>query len=343
MVALMAAASPATAATGNTTSIWGTMFSAPTTASQVSPTTITLPGTVAQVGTSNSTEYALLTNGQVWAWGIGTSGQLGDGSTANSFTTPVQVLFPAGVTIASLPIDAMGYNAADAIDTNGNVWGWGYTKPGELCSHGSLYACGFYQFGAMGTGKQAAAYTPTPVVGMQNADVVSLAASSVDSYALLANGQVWAWGSNAQDQLGNATTAATSDVPVQVKFSDTSPAVQLSAGGDTTANGSALVMLADGTYWSWGSGGSGQLDNPTGSVANQTTPIEFYPPIPYTIIDCGGATGYGVTATGAVYSWGNGTRDGIGNGLKVNEMKPVEVISGGETMISATAQNVEVA
>ncbi|MGD0448951.1 MAG: hypothetical protein ABSB36_10150 [Candidatus Dormibacteria bacterium] len=327
------------------------------------------------MGTSNSTEYALLTNGQVWAWGIGTSGQLGDGSTANSFTTPVQVLFPAGVTIASLPIDAMGYNAADAIDTNGNVWGWGYTKPGELCSHGStledlipvelpisnvtlmagasghtifdsngsLYACGFYQFGAMGTGKQAAAYTPTPVVGMQNADVVSLAASSVDSYALLANGQVWAWGSNAQDQLGNATTAATSDVPVQVKFSDTSPAVQLSAGGDTTANGSALVMLADGTYWSWGSGGSGQLDNPTGSVANQTTPIEFYPPIPYTIIDCGGATGYGVTATGAVYSWGNGTRDGIGNGLKVNEMKPVEVISGGETMISATAQNVEVA
>jgi alpha-tubulin suppressor-like RCC1 family protein len=55
---------------------------------------VTVPGTVAEVGTSNSTEYALLTNGSLYAWGLGTQGQLGDGRSANSFTRPVRVRFP---------------------------------------------------------------------------------------------------------------------------------------------------------------------------------------------------------------------------------------------------------
>ena len=46
---------------------------------QTSPVAVTVPGTVAEVGTSNSTEYALLTDGALYAWGLGTHGQLGDG------------------------------------------------------------------------------------------------------------------------------------------------------------------------------------------------------------------------------------------------------------------------
>ena len=92
-----------------------------------------MPGTVAEVGSSNSTEYALLTNGSLYAWGKGNDGQLGDGGTVNSFTTPVQVRFPAGVQIASIPRDAMPYDTALAVDTTGRVWGWGDNYGGELC------------------------------------------------------------------------------------------------------------------------------------------------------------------------------------------------------------------
>ena len=47
---------------------------------------MTLPGTVAEIGTSNSTEYALLTDGSLYAWGLGTQGELGDGRLATRRT-----------------------------------------------------------------------------------------------------------------------------------------------------------------------------------------------------------------------------------------------------------------
>jgi regulator of chromosome condensation (RCC1) repeat-containing protein len=73
-----------------------------------SPVNVTLPGAVAQVGTSNSTEYALLgvayqslatgsatsyavsSNGSVYAWGVSYEGQLGDGYLGTALT-PVRI------------------------------------------------------------------------------------------------------------------------------------------------------------------------------------------------------------------------------------------------------------
>jgi alpha-tubulin suppressor-like RCC1 family protein len=97
------------------------------------PTSIQLPGPVVEVATSNSTQYALLADGSVYAWGLGGDGQLGNGTTADSFTVPMRVQFPAGVTIASLPTDSMPYNTGLAIDTTGHAWGWGLDQYGQLC------------------------------------------------------------------------------------------------------------------------------------------------------------------------------------------------------------------
>ena len=46
------------------------------------PTAISgIEGTVTQIATSNSDTYALTSTGTVWAWGVGSNGELGNGST----------------------------------------------------------------------------------------------------------------------------------------------------------------------------------------------------------------------------------------------------------------------
>jgi len=94
--------------------------------------TVHLPGRIAEVASSNSTQYALLANGSLYAWGLGSQGELGDGGTRDSFEKPVRVRFPAGVKIASLPADAMPYDTGLALDTHGRAWGWGNNSGGSL-------------------------------------------------------------------------------------------------------------------------------------------------------------------------------------------------------------------
>jgi hypothetical protein len=365
---------PLTAHAGDTITYWGTFFSEPGSTTPVkSPTPITLPGNVIQVGTSNSTQYALLDNGQVWAWGWGNNGQLGDASTANSFTTPVQVEFPAGVVIASLATDVMPYNAGLAISTNGNAWGWGDGAAGIFClgkgktSHyltpvelpftdvtslagasahasydagGTVYSCGTNSVGQLGDGSTAPSDTPVAVKGLANVGAVSLVASSVDEGALLPDGAFYDWGANGEDQIGNGMSGGYSDVPILVPLP--LPATQVVAGGMGVTNGSTLAMLSDGSLWAWGCDNAGQLGD--GRTVNEASPIEFRPPtgVTYTLLAESGVTSYGVTASGAVYSWGQGARGQIGNGHLTKSLTPVMVVASGVTQISATAQEVTV-
>ena len=110
---------------------WGSFFGGAVAGNldtQTSPTAVTLPGPVSAVASSNSTQYALLADGRVFAWGLGNAGQLGDGARTDSFTSPVQVQFPPGVRIAQIPTDVMPYDTGLAIDTQGRVWGWGLQR-----------------------------------------------------------------------------------------------------------------------------------------------------------------------------------------------------------------------
>jgi alpha-tubulin suppressor-like RCC1 family protein len=376
LAALAALAVPLTVhAAGPTAEHWGEEFAAlgyPSSPHLLSPTSITLPGGVIQVATSNSTDYALLSNGQVWAWGLGTQGQLGDGTTTTSLTTPVQVQFPAGVTIAKLPTDAMPFDAGLALDSTGNVWGWGYTSEEALClprspaevltpkelplthvtalagagdhavydAGGTLYSCGENHDGDLGDGSNTGSATPVAVKGMANQDVLELVASCDNSGALLADGDYYNWGFDGLDQLGDGQTGVSSDVPVLVNLP--LPVTQVAEGASSPENGSTVVQLSDGSYRAWGDDEYGELGD--GHTTNEASPIIFTPPagVTYTLLAEGGATSYGVTATGAVYAWGQGTVGQIGNGKRVSTPAPTEVISSGVAQISSTAFNVTV-
>lgn len=364
------------AAMSSTVQHWGTFFGGASTLKPedtiTSPASVSLPGSVAEVATSNSSQYALLTNGSVYAWGLGNAGQLGDGATRNSFTKPVRVRFPAGVKIASLPIDVMPFDTGLAVDTKGHVWGWGDNQGGELClgnyeqqltpvrlpfSHvtavagafdhalydarGRVWACGLNSLGELGDGTTRPSSVPVKVKGLgPSARVVFLVAAFANSGALLADGKYLDWGTNGRGQLGIGTLRKRSDVPVTVPL----PAgvQQVTQGGSVPGNGQTLALLTNGDMYAWGDDGQGQLGD--GMTAAQSAPELITPPsgVTYQALATSGSTTYGVSTIGDVYAWGGGEEGQIGNGTTESSSTPVKVASGA-TGISATADDVLIA
>jgi alpha-tubulin suppressor-like RCC1 family protein len=337
---------------------------------QTSPAALTLPGPVKQVGSSNSTQYALLTNGQVWAWGLGNDGQLGDGGTSNSYTSAVQVRFPAGVTIASIPTDVDPYDSAFAVDTTGHVWAWGDNAGGEFClgnadkhmtpvelpfSHvttlagglnhasydadGTIYSCGDNHTGALGDGSTNSSRTPVQVTGLDGALVTTLVAAWGDTGALLSNGDYYDWGYNNGGQAGNGNTTPVT-VPYRVPLYE--PVRQVAQGGSSASNGQTLALLADGSLWAWGNDQYYQLGN--GVKRNEESPVQITPPagVRYAALASGGGTCYAISTSGDVWAWGYNVNGEVGNGSTKTAREPVQVATDA-TQISATARDVVVA
>jgi alpha-tubulin suppressor-like RCC1 family protein len=343
---------------------WGGYIGTPGQDVHVVPASISLPGQVAEVGTSNSTEYALLTNGTLYAWGGGTRGQLGNGRKRSSNSVPVRVQFPPGVQIASIPTDVMPFDTGLAVDTHGHVWGWGANKDGELClgtthpyttpaelpfsnvsavagagahatydAGGTLYSCGSGRYGELGDGSMQNSTTPARVQGLNGQFVAGLVAAFSNEGALLDNGQYVNWGLDSEGQLGNGTVNRSSDVPVTVSL----PArvTQVAEGGSLFNNGQTLVLLSDGSLRAWGDGREYQLGNGQKGVFPSPVPFSAPPGVTYTTLATSGNTSYALSADGVVYAWGASNAGQVGDGKKTAARH-------GAVSLSATANDIAV-
>jgi alpha-tubulin suppressor-like RCC1 family protein len=324
-------------------------------------------GNVVQIATSNSDSYALTSTGQVWAWGVASYGELGDGQTAPYSTRAVRVDIPPGVRIATLA-NPMPFDGALAIDSRGHAWGWGLNASGDLClpgllelrparlplndvtlatgarthsllySAGTVYACGSGDAGELGNGSTASSPTPTLVTGLpRTARVTALTSSWEGSGALLATGAYYDWGYNAAGQLGDGSTAS-SAVPVRVKL----PASvrQVSQGGSGAANGQTIVILADGSVWTWGNNSRGQLGD--GSTADSRVPVRVNVPagVTFVTVNSGGYACYAIDSSGTLWAWGGNQNGQLGTGSGTrSEINPVDV-GIRLTQVSSTASNV---
>jgi len=332
------------------------------------PTVVTgISGTVTQIATSNSDGYALTSAGTVWAWGVGTYGELGDGTTSAYSTRAVKVDFPAGVRIVALP-NPMPFDGALAIDSDGHAWGWGLNADGDLClpgllqprpsriplsdvtaatgarthslfdSGGRVYACGSGQDGVLGDGSTASSSTPVRVTGLPPAvRVTALTSSWEGSGALLANGAYYDWGYNAAGQLGDGRIAD-SDIPVRVALPQA--VRQVSQGGSGAGNGQTVAILADGSVWAWGDGTKGQLGN--GSTAPSHVPVRVRTPagVTFTMVNSGGYSCYAIDSSGRLWAWGGNQNGQLGTGTGAHvETTPVDV-GIRLTQVSSTASNV---
>ena len=225
--------------------------------------TVTLPtGTkVAAVAVGALHSLALTSTGTVFAWGYNADGELGDGGTANS-DVPVKVKLPAGTKVTA--IAAGGYNSL-ALTSTGTVFAWGYNADGELGDGGTAKSNVPVKV-KLPAGKKVTAIA----AGGSLTGVGVIVAGPAHSVAVTSTGSVFAWGHNADGELGDGGTA-NSAVPVKVKLPAGTKVTGVAAGELHT-----LAVTSSGTVFAWGGNNFGQLGD--GSYAVSDVPVKVYPP-----------------------------------------------------------------
>ncbi|WP_068468395.1 PKD-like domain-containing protein [Candidatus Protochlamydia phocaeensis] len=310
---------------------------------------------VIAIAGGNEHSLALRSDGTVWAWGGNNLGQLGNGTNANS-NLPLEV--GGGTPLTNVIAIAAGINYSLALQSDETVWAWGENTNGQLGngtitnsnlpvqtvdlvgieglkaiasgsyhslalrSDGTVWAWGFNGYGELGNGTNTDSSLPVQVGGgVPLTNVVAIAAGREQSLALKSDGTVWAWGGNANGQLGNGTTTDSS-VPVQVGGGTPLTNVSaIEAGGNFS-----LALKADGTAWAWGDNTFGQLGN--GTNINSSIPIQVGGGTPLTnvsAIEAGGNFSLALKADGTAWAWGDNTFGQLGNGTNNPSNIPVQV------------------
>jgi alpha-tubulin suppressor-like RCC1 family protein len=232
-----------------------------------------------------------------WAWGCNDDGQLGD-QTATDRSSPVII---SGGFADWCEISA-GSSHSLAVRTDGTAWAWGSNGQGRL-----------------GDGSVTNRTSPVSVVG-GFADWCEISASDSHSLAVRTDGTAWAWGFNGNGRLGDLTvTARSSPVSVVGGFADW---CEISAGGNHS-----LAVRTDGTAWSWGFNGDGQLGD--GSVTNQSSPVSVVGEFAdWCEISAGGNHSLAVRTDGTAWAWGRNSSGQLGDGTTTARSSPVSVLGG---------------
>lgn len=264
---------------------------------------------------------ALKTDGTVWAWGRNNIGQLGNGTTTNSYT-PVQVKDPSGTGfLTGIVAIASGYQHVAALRSDGAVFAWGSNNRGEL-----------------GNGTENESSLPVQVLSPDGAgyltDIIAIAAGNQHTLALQRGGEVWVWGSNGLGELGiGAVDFASHPYPVQVTGLDSYNISAISAGEFLSM---ALSSDEGGKVWTWGDNGVGPSGG-LGGLGDGT--LAYYRSSPVQVVDVGGVgplTGVSAIAAGnyftvalkgdgTVLTWGENEYGELGIGSYDYDAHPIPV------------------
>lgn len=139
----------------------------------------------------------------------------------------------------------------------------GYRHTCVVLQEGAVKCWGFNESGELGVGDRDRRNTPGPFAVLDG-PAVRLAAGKAFTCALLVDGSVECWGSNARGQLGYGDNDARDVSGGPLDFGGRS-AVELAAGGEHVC-----VILDDATVSCWGLNASGQLG--VGGGADRSAP-----------------------------------------------------------------------
>ncbi|MDR2421174.1 MAG: hypothetical protein LBD49_03595 [Oscillospiraceae bacterium] len=280
---------------------------------------------VASVSAGEDFSLAVKTDGTLWAWGGNSYGQIGDGSREDRLS-PVKIA--DGVASAS-----GGGRHGLAVKTDGTLWAWG-------CNDG----------GQVGDGTRVTRLNPVRVM----VGAVSASAGGESSLAIKTDGTLWSWGENASGQIGDGTRVTRLN-PVKIMDSvaaaanggsavtgyasvaDSEPSPSAVYIPYTTTEGHGLALKTDGTLWSWGYNGYGQLGD--GSRVARLSPARVLSDVKE--ISAGSGTSAAVKTDGTLWVWGHNNYGQVGDGSREDRLSPVKVLEDiGGVLAAATEAEV---
>lgn len=212
-----------------------------------------------------------------------------------------------------------------------------------LTADGTAYCWGANDVGELGNGTTANASVPTRITG--NLRFGSLHAGGQSTCGVTHNGDAYCWGDNSYGQLGTPAAIGTcgagqtpcSMTPVAVnstlKFSEVAPGFIASCG------------LSDaGVAYCWGDNGNGELgigtftgpDNCFGRPCS-LSPLPVSTDLRFKTISAGAANACAIArSSGALYCWGDGQLDQLGNGTPQPAPATAPVLAAGGLSFAAT-------
>lgn len=225
--------------------------------------TVYLGNTVAAGGSHTGA----LRDGQLYAWGRNNYGQIGLGLTTKTTDIMGHPNTPIIVNHAPKNLISINYNQNHslAIDQEGQVYSWGADNYGQL-GRGEMDRDDCRD-------TQDCRLDISAIAGIN--DAVMVAAGYKHNLVLTKDGSVWAFGANAQGQLGTGSSMSSS-TPIRVDFS-TANAVGRIVQVVASAN-SSYALDDKGQVWGWGSDAYANLgDGKTCTATNSCLNIHATP------------------------------------------------------------------
>ena len=175
-------------------------------------------------------------------------------------------------------------------------------------------AWGWNVVGQVGDSSLVDRYSPTSITG--GGPYTSLSGGAYHSLGVRPDGTAWGWGSNGFGLLGHDSSTYYSPQPVQVPGLANVTAV--SAGIYHS-----LALRSDGTVWSWGWNGVGQLGD--GTTLERHQPVQVLGLTNVVAVSAGALHSVALKSDGTVWAWGWNAVSQLGDGTTVDRHLPVKV------------------
>ena len=282
---------------------------------------------------------AIKSSGQLWGWGSGLCGALGEG-VIGTRCSPVreQCLATDWCEVS------VGNCYTAAIKTSGQLWSWGLNSCGrlgdgttvdkcspirEFCSatdwcqvsagdgntsaikaSNELWSWGINFCGGLGDGTTVIRCSPV----REFCSATDWCQVSFTS-AIKTSGQIWAWGDNTCGRLGDGTTVSKCS-PVREICSATDWC-QVSASTRHTA-----AIKTSGQLWTWGRGNCGKLGN--GTITIICSPVrEICSATDWCRVSAAYRHTAAIKTSGQLWTWGSNLCGTLGDGTVIDRCSPV--------------------